>query len=174
MTVRIKHELISRDPTISREDAVNMGSEGKFDQKTIVDEIYTSDQSTDFELPLAEVSVQAGFPSPAEDYIEDRIDLNDHLIEHPAATYFVRVAGTSMVEAGIHDGDILVVDRALEPVDGKIVVASIDGNLSVKRLKKDGEKVYLMAENEDHEDIDITPHNDFQVWGVVTHVIHSV
>lgn len=151
-----------------------MSSERKFEEKTVVDEIYTADQSTDFELPLAEVSVQAGFPSPAEDYIEDRLDLNEHLIDHPAATYFVRVAGTSMLEAGIHDGDILVVDRALEPVDGKVVVASINGNLSVKRLKKEDDTVYLVAENDDYDDIEITPHNDFQVWGVVTHVIHSV
>lgn len=151
-----------------------MASENDIEEKTVVSEIFTADASTEFELPLAEVSVQAGFPSPAEDYIEDRIDLNEHLIEHPAATYFVRVAGTSMVDAGIHDGDILVVDRALEPIDGKVVVASIDGNLSVKRLKKDDETVYLMAENEEYEDIEVTPHNEFQVWGVVTHVIHSV
>lgn len=151
-----------------------MSSNEQFEPKTVVYEIYTADQSTDFELPLAEVSVQAGFPSPAEDYIEDRLDLNEHLIDHPAATYFVRVAGTSMVDAGIHDGDILVVDRALEPVDGKVVVASVNGNLSVKRLKKENGTVYLMAENEEYDDIEITPHNDFQVWGVVTHVIHSV
>ena len=151
-----------------------MAPEDDIDEKTVVDEIFTADASSEFELPLAEVSVQAGFPSPAEDYIEDRIDLNEHLIDHPAATYFVRVAGTSMVGAGIHDGDILVVDRALEPVDGKVVVASLDGNLSVKRLKKSEDSVYLMAENDEYEDIEITPHNEFQVWGVVTHVIHSV
>jgi DNA polymerase V len=151
-----------------------MSSDRDFEEKTVIDEIYTADQSTDFELPLAEVSVQAGFPSPAEDYIEDRLDLNEHLIDHPAATYFVRVAGTSMVDAGIHDGDILVVDRALEPVDGKVVVASLNGDLSVKRLRQEDDTVYLMAENDDYDDIEITPHNDFQVWGVVTHVIHSV
>jgi DNA polymerase V len=151
-----------------------MAPEDDIEEKTVVDEIFTADASTEFELPLAEVSVQAGFPSPAEDYIEDRIDLNEHLIDHPAATYFVRVAGTSMVGAGIHDGDILVVDRALEPVDGKVVVASLDGNLSVKRLKKSDDTVYLMAENDEYEDIEITPHNDFQVWGVVTYVVHSV
>jgi DNA polymerase V len=151
-----------------------VSSEGEFEEKTVVDEIFGAEQSSNFEIPLAEVSVQAGFPSPAEDYIEDRIDLNEHLIDHPAATYFVRVAGTSMVDAGIHDGDILVVDRAIEPVDGKVVVAAVNGNLSVKRLKKEDETVYLMAENDDYDDIEITPHNDFQVWGVVTHVVHSV
>jgi len=149
-------------------------SEEEFEEKTVVEEVFTADQSTDVELPLAEVSVQAGFPSPAEDYIEDRLDLNEHLIEHPAATYFVRVAGTSMVDAGIHDGDILVVDRAIEPVDGKVVVASLNGNLSVKRLRKNDGSVYLKAENEEYEDIEITPHNELKVWGVVTHVIHPV
>jgi DNA polymerase V len=151
-----------------------VSSEGEFEEKTVVDEIFGAEQSSNFEIPLAEVSVQAGFPSPAEDYIEDRIDLNEHLIDPPAATYFVRVAGTSMVDAGIHDGDILVVDRAIEPVDGKVVVAAVNGNLSVKRLKKENETVYLMAENDDYDDIEITPHNDFQIWGVVTHVVHSV
>ncbi|MFB6347532.1 MAG: LexA family protein [bacterium] len=151
-----------------------MSSDESGKNSTVVTEVFTADQSTDYELPLAEVSVQAGFPSPAEDYIEDRIDLNEHLIDNPAATYFVRVAGASMVEAGIHDGDILVVDRALEPVDGKVVVASIDGNLSVKRLKKSDDTVYLVAENDDYEDIEVTPHNDFQVWGIVTYVIHPV
>lgn len=151
-----------------------MSREDADEDKTVVTEVFTADQHTDYELPLAEVSVQAGFPSPAEDYIEDRLDLNEHLIDHPAATFFVRVAGTSMVNAGIHDGDILVVDRAVEPVDGKVVVAAINGNLSVKRLKKEDEDVYLVSENEDYDDIEVTPHNDFQVWGVVTFVIHPV
>lgn len=151
-----------------------MSQEDADEDKTVVTEVFTADQHTDYELPLAEVSVQAGFPSPAEDYIEDRLDLNEHLIDHPAATFFVRVAGTSMVNAGIHDGDILVVDRAVEPVDGKVVVAAINGNLSVKRLKKEDEDVYLVSENEDYDDIEVTPHNDFQVWGVVTFVIHPV
>jgi DNA polymerase V len=79
-----------------------------------------------------------------------------------------------MVGAGIHDGDTLVVDRTIEPVDGKVVVASINGNLSVKRLKKNDDSVYLMAENDEYEDIEITPYNDFQVWGVVTYVVHPV
>lgn len=149
-------------------------SSGDNEDNTVITEVFTADQSTDYELPLAEVSVQAGFPSPAEDYIEDRLDLNDHLINHPAATFFVRVAGTSMVDAGIHDGDILVVDRAVEAVDGKVVVAAINGNLSVKRLKQEDDEVYLVSENEDYDDIEVTPHNEFQVWGVVTYVIHPV
>lgn len=142
--------------------------------ETTVSEIFTAEDNTEYELPLAEVSVQAGFPSPAEDYIEQRLDLNDHLIEHPAATFFVRVSGNSMINAGIHDGDILVVDRAMEPGDGKIVIAAIDGELSVKRLRKEADEVYLQAENEQYDDIEITRHNDFQIWGVVNYVIHSV
>lgn len=140
---------------------------------TTVTTIHAADTSTEYELPLAEVSVQAGFPSPAEDYVEDRIDLNEELIEHPAVTYFVRASGHSMVEAGIHDGDILVVDRAVEPTDGHIVIAAVDGELAVKRLRQEDGEVWLAAENVDFEDIPVTPLNDVTVWGVVIHAIRS-
>lgn len=140
----------------------------------VIEEVYTVDQSTEYKLPLAEVSVQAGFPSPAEDYLEDRIDLNEHLIDNPAATFFVRVRGQSMVEAGIHDGDLLIVDRAKEPTDGAVIIAVLDGELNVKRLKKENGSVYLMAENEGYEDFEVSEHQAFEVWGVVTNVIHSL
>lgn len=141
---------------------------------TTVATIHEADTSTEYELPLAEVSVQAGFPSPAEDYVEDRIDLNEELIEHPAATYFVRASGHSMVEAGIHDGDILIVDRAVEPTDGHIVIAAVDGELTVKRLRQEDGDVWLAAESEAFEDVPVTPLNDVTVWGVVRHAIHSL
>jgi DNA polymerase V len=144
------------------------------DDSIVVEEIYTADQSTEYELPLAEVSVQAGFPSPAEDYIEDRIDLNEYLIDNPAATFFVRVRGDSMIEAGVHDGDLLVVDRAKEATDGSVVIAVLDGNLNVKRLKKDDGTVYLMAENDEYEDFEVSEHQNFEVWGVVTNVVHPL
>jgi DNA polymerase V len=126
----------------------------------------------DFPLFLAKIS--AGFPSPAEDYIDKNLDLNEYLIKHPSATFFVRVAGNSMINAGIHNGDILVVDRALEPADNKIIIAVINGELTVKRVRKARNRLYLMPENDDFKTIEVTEEMDFQIWGVVTHVIHSL
>jgi DNA polymerase V len=118
--------------------------------------------------------VPAGFPSPADDYVERRLDLNDHLIQREASTFFVRVAGHSMRKAGIHDGDLLVVDRAVEPTDGAIVVAALDGELTVKRYREHEGKPYLVPENDDHAPLPIQPGQDLVVWGVVQHVIHEV
>ncbi|MFP4459169.1 MAG: LexA family protein [Candidatus Zixiibacteriota bacterium] len=125
-------------------------------------------------IPLFDSSVQAGFPSPANDYIDRKLDLNELLIEHPTATFFVRVEGQSMTGAGIHHGDILIVDRALEAKDNKIVIAIIDGELSVKRIKIKGKKIALYPENPDYEPIEIDDAMDFMVWGVVKSVIHEV
>ncbi|MBW1794943.1 MAG: translesion error-prone DNA polymerase V autoproteolytic subunit [Deltaproteobacteria bacterium] len=102
---------------------------------TKIEAIFYPDRTTQCERPLFMVPVAAGFPSPAEDYIEGKLDLNKHLIKHPAATFFVRVTGDSMVDAGIHPGDILIVDRAIEPADKKVVIAIIDGELTVKRIR---------------------------------------
>ncbi len=126
-------------------------------------------------LPFYLPHVPAGFPSPADDYLESTLDLNELLIKHPVATFFVRVSGHSMVHAGIHDRDILIVDRSLPPVHGKIVVAAVDGQLTVKRLKKtkDG-KVWLVPENNDFPAIEVKPEQDIYIWGVVTNVIHPV
>jgi DNA polymerase V len=119
-------------------------------------------------------SVSAGFPSPAEDYIEGRLDLNRHLIKHPAATFFVRVAGDSMIGAGIHPGDILVVDRALEPQDSNVVIAVIDGELTVKRISQRHGKLFLVPDNQAYEPLEIVETMEFEVWGVVTSVIHNL
>lgn len=127
-----------------------------------------------YRLPLYQQSISAGFPSPAEDEVEDKLDLNELLIKHPAATFFLRVAGSSMIKAGIHHNDILVVDRSLEPGHGKIVIASVNGELTVKRLSCIGNKVQLVAENDAYLPIDITEEVDFRIWGIVTNVIHSV
>ncbi|AXJ00926.1 serine peptidase, MEROPS family S24 [Cyclonatronum proteinivorum] len=124
-------------------------------------------------LPLYSESVQAGFPSPAQDHIEKKLDLNDYLVSHPVATFFVRVQGDSMREANIHSGDILIVDRALEAVSGKIIVAVLNGEFTVKRLKRENGEVWLLPENDDFDPIPITPESDFEVWGVVTWVIHK-
>jgi DNA polymerase V len=132
------------------------------------------DRSTKWARPLFLASVSAGFPSPAEDYIEGRLDLNRHLIKHPAATFFVRVAGDSMIGAGIHPGDILVVDRALEPQDSNVVIAVIDGELTVKRISQRLGKLFLVPDNQAYEPLEIVETMEFEVWGVVTSVIHSL
>jgi DNA polymerase V len=118
--------------------------------------------------------VAAGFPSPADDFLEGRLDLNEKLIRHPAATFFVRVSGNSMIKAGIHSGDMLIVDRSLEPKSGSVVVAVIDGEFTVKRISRKGDRLYLMPENPRFKPIQITDNSSFQVWGVVTNVIHKV
>ena len=116
----------------------------------------------------------AGFPSPADDYIEGSLDLNHHLIKHPAATFFVRVSGESMINAGIYPGDILIVDRSLEAVDKKIVIAVLNGELTFKRLRIRCGNPVLEPENDTYKPIEITPDMAFEIWGVVTNVIHKV
>lgn len=117
-------------------------------------------------------SISAGFPSPAADYADGCIDLNEKLISHPAATYFLRVAGHSMIGAGIFDGDLLIVDSSLTPKDSDIVIAALDGEFTVKRLDIKGGR--LVAENPDYAAIAIPELTDFQIFGVVTFVIHQV
>lgn len=124
-------------------------------------------------IPTSLPFVQAGFPSPADDYIETPLDLNKLMIKHPIATFFVRVAGESMSGAGILPGDLLVVDRSLEAVSGKIIVAIVQGEFTVKRFLKKGTSFYLIAENKNYPPLKLTPEMDFQVWGVVTWVIHK-
>lgn len=125
-------------------------------------------------LPLYSCSVAAGFPSPADDHLEDKLDLNAHLIQHPTATFFVRVSGDSMIEAGIFPDDILVVDRSLEPRHGKIVVAAVEGQLTVKRLHRCHNQVQLMPANPKFSAITIANPDDLMIWGVVTTVLHQV
>lgn len=125
-------------------------------------------------LPLFTGKVAAGFPSPADDYVEKTLDLNELLIQKPAATFFVRAQGESMLGAGIHPNDILVVDRSIEPVPGKVVICALNGELTVKRLERDGEQWKLKAENPAYADIAVHEELDMVVWGVVTNVIHAV
>ncbi len=124
--------------------------------------------------PLALTAVPAGFPSPAEDYVDCELDLNQHLVRNPAATFFVRVAGDSMLRASIHDRDILVVDRSLEARNHSVVVAVVHGEMTVKRLRMHGGQLWLIPENTDFPPLEITAETDFEIWGVVTHVIHSL
>jgi DNA polymerase V len=129
----------------------------------------------DYRLPLFLDAISAGFPSPAEDEIEEKLDLNELLIKHPSATFFLRVAGSSMIKAGIHPNDILIVDRSLEPANGKIVIASVNGELTVKRLRWVGDTIQLVAENDAYPPITINDEEiDFRIWGVVTNVIHAL
>jgi DNA polymerase V len=125
-------------------------------------------------LPLYSSTVRAGFPSPADDFIEDHIDLNQQLVQHPEATFFVRVSGYSMRDAGILPGDVLVVDRSIEPRDGHVVIAVIDAELTVKRLHRRHGQVRLVAENPEFPDIVLRDEQELTIWGVVRHVIHSL
>ena len=139
-----------------------------------VDAVYAPDLSTRYKLPVFLGRLPAGFPSPADDYLEGKLDLNRHLIKHPAATFFVRVTGDSMIGAGIHSGDLLVVDRSLEPADKNVVVAVLDGELTVKRLFKQNEVLRLLPENLNYQPIEITAQQTVEIWGVVTSVIHAL
>lgn len=137
-------------------------------------EIFSPIIGAKIELPMFLEAVSAGFPSPADDYLESKLDLNDYLIKNPSATFFLRVVGDSMINAGIHTGDILIVDRSLMPKHGSIVIAVINGELTVKRLQHTDNKYFLYAENNKYEPIEITKEMAFEVWGVVTNVIHSL
>lgn len=119
-------------------------------------------------------NVPAGFPSPAEDFLEKRLDLNDYLIKNKSATFLVKVEGSSMIGAGIHHGDVLVIDRSVEPENNKIVLGVLNGEFTVKRLVKKGKEVFLMPENEAFQPIKLNTEMNFQVWGVVTFVLHKV
>lgn len=131
-------------------------------------------QGPETSRPLYQSRVPAGFPSPADDYVETSLDLSEHLMGKKEATFFVRVAGDSMTEAGIHDGDILVVDRSVEPEDGSVVVAALDGELTVKRYEVRSGYPYLMPEAAEYDPIPIRDGQELVVWGVVRHVVHEV
>jgi DNA polymerase V len=125
------------------------------------------------QVPLYSSKVQAGFPSPADDYIERYLDLNTEFIKHPAATFLLKATGESMIEAGIFPEDILIVDRSLEAVDGAIVIAALHGELTVKRLSKTRNRVQLLPANPQFSAIDITEAHEMVIWGVVTLVLHK-
>ena len=125
-------------------------------------------------LPLAGERVAAGFPSPADDYAEVGIDLNEQLIRHPISTFFLRVSGDSMIGAGIHDGDLLVVDRSLEPRPGRVVVAVLDGAFTLKQLVRSQGRLRLEAAHPNYPPLDLHRCGDVQIWGVAIHVIHPL
>ena len=126
------------------------------------------------DIPFYQSNVPAGFPSPAEDFMDLDLNLQAYLVQHPSATFCVRVTGDSMQNAGIYSGDVMVVDRALEPQNNTIVLAILDGEFTVKRIQKKGQELYLKPENSKFKPIQITEEMNFQVWGVVTHIIHKI
>ena len=137
-------------------------------------EIYASDTSTRLKLPIVENGISAGFPSPADDFLDASIDLNKALIKNKAATFYGRVKGDSMIDAGLSDGDLLIIDKSLEPTNNKIAVCFIDGEFTVKRIKIEKDIIWLIAENKKYQPIKVTQENDFIIWGIVTNVIKAV
>lgn len=137
-------------------------------------EFFIPDLSEAIKLPLVDAFISAGFPSPADDYLEGKLDLNKLLIQNSSSTFFARVRGSSMVDIGIHDGDILVIDKSLEPKQNSVLVCFIDGEFTVKKVKKLNGDFYLMPENKDFAPIRIEKGSDFRLWGVVTYCIHKL
>ena len=136
--------------------------------------IYKSDNTTDIPIPYILGGVQAGFPSPAEDYMEGVIDLNRELIKNPSTTFFARVVGKSMIGDGIDENDILVVDKSLDLSDNDLAVCFLDGEFTLKRVRIESEAIYLVPSNPDFKEIKVTADNDFMVWGIVTYTIKSM
>jgi len=137
-------------------------------------EFFSASTGVILELPLVVAGIHAGFPSPAEDFVDISIDLNKELVKNPSATFYARVKGNSMIDAGIHDGDLIIIDKSLEPADGKIAVCFIDGEFTIKRIKIDRDCCWLVPANDDFNPIRVTEENEFLVWGIVVHVIRSL
>lgn len=135
--------------------------------------IYSADTGSEVRLPLAEGGISAGFPSPAQDYLDISLDLNKELINNPSSTFFGRVKGSSMIDAGIEDGDLLIIDKSLEPQDGDTAVCFIDGEFTLKYVSIDKNEVFLVPANKDYKPIKVTEENNFCIWGVVTYSIKN-
>jgi DNA polymerase V len=164
LSMTTKKELLSHDKHIINIDET-------------IDVLCSLERTKQLLIPLLETTVSAGFPSSAENYLEKALDLNDILVSHPASTFFIRVKGNSMINAGIKPNDILIVDRALSPTHNKIVIARINDELTVKRVKLEGEKLFLVPDSTDasqFKPLEITQEMDFEIWGVVAFVIHQV
>ena len=136
-------------------------------------EFYSINTDSNAHIQFIDTMISAGFPSPADDYMDLPIDLNEYLVENSAATFYIRVTGNSMVDAGINDKDLLVVDRSKSPSNNDIVIGVLNGEFTVKKISKTNNKLYLVAANKEYKRIEITEEMDFLVWGVVTYVIHK-
>lgn len=133
--------------------------------------IYKADDATSVSLPLVDGGISAGFPSPAQDYIDLSLDLNKELIDNPSSTFFGRVRGNSMIDAGIEDGDLLVIDKSLEPKDGDTAICFLDGEFTLKFVRINKDEIYLVPANPEYKPIKVTAENNFCIWGVVTYSI---
>ena len=136
-------------------------------------DLFSIIKNTQINTPVFLDKISAGFPSPATDYMENKLDLNEYLIKHPAATFIVKASGSSMIEADIYSGDLLIVDRSLTPRNNNIVIASIIGDLTVKKIKKKDKSFFLVSANEDYPSIEVKEEMECFIWGVVTHIIHE-
>lgn len=136
-------------------------------------EFYTCSTTTQITLPLSISHIKAGFPSPAEDFSDISIDLNKELIKNPSSTFFGRVKGDSMKDLGIDEGDLLVIDKSINPTEGKLAVCFIDGEFTLKKIHIDVDSILLVPANDNYKPIRVTQDNEFMVWGIVTHVIKS-
>ena len=136
-------------------------------------DLFSIIKKTQINTPVFLDKVSAGFPSPATDYMENKLDLNEYLIRHPAATFIVKASGSSMVNANIYSGDLLVVDRSITPKNNNIVIASIFGDLTVKKLKKKEKSFFLVSANEEYPSIEVKEEMECFIWGVVTYIIHE-
>tara|TARA_B100001094_G_scaffold161172_1_gene155904 strand:- start:2859 stop:3287 length:429 start_codon:yes stop_codon:yes gene_type:complete len=128
--------------------------------------------SSNKKIKLYTTSISAGFPSPAEDHMDVSLDINEYLVKHPSSTFYIYVKGDSMINSGIFDGDLMIVDRSLEVKSNSIVVAVINGEFTVKKIKKDSGNIYLIPDNKNYKPILLENSMDFQIWGIVTHTIH--
>ena len=136
-------------------------------------DLFSIIKNTQINTPVFLDKISAGFPSPATDYMENKLDLNEHLIKHPAATFIVKTSGSSMINADIYSGDLLIVDRSLTPRSNNIVIASIFGDLTVKKIKKKDKSFFLVSANEDYPSIEVKEEMECFIWGVVTYIIHE-
>ena len=134
--------------------------------------IYSFNNEKSSDIGLYATSINAGFPSPAEDHVDISLNLNDYLVKHPSSTFYIYVKGHSMIGSGIYDGDLMVVDRSLEAKSNSVVVAVIDGEFTVKKIYKKNNQIYLLPDNKNYNPIHIKEDMDFQIWGIVTHSIH--
>ncbi len=141
--------------------------------KTANLDVYALNNSTALELPFFEAGINAGFPSPAADFLDNSIDLNKHLIKNPSSTFIAIAKGVSMKNIGIDDGDLLILDKSLEPKNGVIAACVIDGEFTLKRLMVKAKEVYLIPENEDFKPIKISEYNDLKIWAILTYSIKA-
>lgn len=137
-------------------------------------EIFRAEVNTELSLPIADDGIKAGFPSPAQDFMDLALDLNKELVRHPASTFYGRVRGDSMQDAGVYDGDILIIDKSLEPRNGDMAVCFVDGEFTIKYIKIEKDIVWLIPANDSYNPIKVTEENDFLVWGIVTYCITKI